>query len=527
MQISVAQPNQQWRGVQRVFPWLDDKQTQRLYNKVDQMGITDPSKRLEAEQEVYNKTLPYIKQKKIELERANAKNELYNKALDEKEPFKQKQQINQVRMADMVDLIKKKEWLRAEAPDNEIFNIFMQTNPNKKELVDKYFETWDKDTFFEMGLKGKNAWDRVKDIVWWVAESASWLGEVIWKWLANATARTAKKLGADEEKTNALRDSYKAERDTLGGETVGDENSKLYKWARTTADIVWAADIALVWANTARTAIKAHKAAKASKILDNAKTWEDIFKSKTLTKFWDYIQPKASAQARKGVDTFNKVIPETTFSNAKVVPNKSQLQMIKDSRGIVDHKLPPNENILRIDKAIAEEAKKLDSMVGGNKSIVSPKELETRFAKIEKSPEIVWDAEKTFEKVQNKFFSLLKKNKGTPSWLRKTKQEFSLYLKERTNAYKKGSPLYKTVRSLEKEVDDIIAERLGTSWDVYKASLRKQSNLKRIQDNLKTKRDWASTVGKFVRKHQWALRNVWYSVGGWVVGWVVIDKIRN
>lgn len=180
MNISIAWPKQQGFGVMKVFPWLAQNQSDWIYQQVDWMGIQDPIERLQKEQELYKQVLPIAKERAAAKERAEAKNEMYNKSLEEKDPVRKKEVTAQVRMADLTDLIKKKEWLSPDAPDEAIFNTFVKVNPWVNEKLDSYFKNWDETILIEMWLKekplAKKILDTAKDVWIWALAWAAWLG---------------------------------------------------------------------------------------------------------------------------------------------------------------------------------------------------------------------------------------------------------------------------------------------------------------------------------------------------------------
>lgn len=79
----------------------------------------------------------------------------------------------------------------------------------------------------------------VSNIVWWAYDSATGLPRMLAKWIANAVWWTAKQLGADEEKTNALVQNYKdyLDRDWSGKSIGANTDSLTYKRSKKVWDL--------------------------------------------------------------------------------------------------------------------------------------------------------------------------------------------------------------------------------------------------------------------------------------------------
>lgn len=173
--IKLAQPNQQWWWVQRVFPWLDEEQTGRLYESVSKLWIADPIERLKKEQEVYQQVLPLVKQQQQFTDRANTKNELFSKSLDDK---KSQEAIN-FRWADFADRVKEQKGIWPTAPDKEVLWAFVKENPDLKDLVLKHINEWDEELLYELGLKekplGRKVVDTAKKAWVWALATVAWL----------------------------------------------------------------------------------------------------------------------------------------------------------------------------------------------------------------------------------------------------------------------------------------------------------------------------------------------------------------
>ena len=420
---------------------------------------------------------------------------------------------------DQNDIIKKKEWLRADAPDNWVFNTFFKVNSNSKELIDKYFEDWDEEILYEAGLKeydaAKFTQDMVKwprNILWGAAESVSQSPEFVWKGIALAAWYTAKKLWANKEKTDALVWSYFNERDTLGGETIGDKESGLYKWTKTAADVAQLADVALPLAKWVSTAYKGYKAAKAAKALEWVDKWVDVLNNRATKAFWDFIQPAQTASTIKKRRKTNEIVPKTLFWKAKVIPTDKDIEMIKDTFDVVKPKLWVDKNLVAVREGIVSEAEYLKNLLKDNSFTFNKIDIEDKFNLLEKSPLIVWDIEKTHAAVQSKFFDILSSKKNNLDGLLDARKDFDRYVEKyfgdiwRTEKF---SPIKQTVADVRGVINDFIASKFPGNY-VWE-SLRRQKNLYKVQDNLISKTNNLSKYGEFTKKYKNVLQPLWYA----------------
>lgn len=99
------------------------------------------------------------------------------------------------------------------------------------------------DRFANPTAEGKSKynpkWNIISNIVGWAYDSATWIPRMLAKWIANAVWWTAKQFWADEEKTDALVQSYKDYLDSdWSGKSLGaDTDSLAYKGAKLAWDL--------------------------------------------------------------------------------------------------------------------------------------------------------------------------------------------------------------------------------------------------------------------------------------------------
>lgn len=153
---------QQWRWVINPFPWFSQNQTSRLYKEADKLWIKYPQQLIAKEQEIYRTALPIIKQRK---ERTDANNKLFNQAQREKDPEKRKLLDGQIRINNIAQLVKEKEWLRDDAPNFEVFKAYALDNPQYQNAITKYINEWDEEVLYSSWLKVCNKMTYYKALI--------------------------------------------------------------------------------------------------------------------------------------------------------------------------------------------------------------------------------------------------------------------------------------------------------------------------------------------------------------------------
>ena len=258
---------------QQKFPWLDAEQIKRLESLT-----SDPQE----QQKLYKQAIALKQQRNIEENRIATENELEYKSMNTKNTQQRNYMQSNVRLEQLADLTKKKFWLNADANTQSVINWLMQYATDKWVNMDSLndYLAWYNDKFiYEVGLKeettGHKVWQVATDIVGWAYDSATSLFRMGAKWLANAVWWTAKKLWADEEKTDALVQDYKDYLDNeMSGKTIwADQESITYnisKWVGDLAQVVW-------WEWLIKWAVQwTAKGAQVLNYLKNAPTWQKM-----------------------------------------------------------------------------------------------------------------------------------------------------------------------------------------------------------------------------------------------------------
>lgn len=192
---------------QQKFPWLNADQIKRLESLT-----SDPQE----QQALYKQAIQQLNSQNYNENRIATENEMTYKSLNTKDTRQQNYLQSNVRLEQLADLTKQKFWLNANADTQSVINWLIQYATDKGVDMDSLndYLAWYNDKFiYEVGLKeettGHKIWQVATDIIGWAYDSATSLARRWAKWLANAVWWTAKKLWADEEKTDALVQWYK------------------------------------------------------------------------------------------------------------------------------------------------------------------------------------------------------------------------------------------------------------------------------------------------------------------------------
>ena len=219
--------NQQTMGNNSKFPWLSQKQIEKLEEMT--ANYTWLQKQ-QIQQQVYQQTLQQMKQQQTKDERFQTENELYQKSLDEKDPKQQNYLQSNVRLEQLADMVKEKYNLKADADTNGVIGCLIQEAQDKGvsvESLNNYLESWDEKFLYDVGLKEQGFWSKVwqvwTDIVGGALATASALPELAASWLATWIWGVAKFFWADEDKVDYYVNDFKQHLED-------DSNSKLI-WA--------------------------------------------------------------------------------------------------------------------------------------------------------------------------------------------------------------------------------------------------------------------------------------------------------
>ena len=292
-----------------IFPWFNEKQIAQLER--DTANIADPMEKIKMQDSIYRQVAPMIKEKEAKEARMKAKNQFFYANFDEKDLQRSKLNQVQLKIEDLADMVKERVGIPATAKTEEVMNLFsqeLQQRGIEPQILQDYVDWKSEELLYLTELKArpvapvKEEKSVFENIVWWAAESTSWVAEFVWTSLAKWIWRISKKLWADETKVNQLVDSYIKSWDTLWWEDIGDEDSLVYQWAKMLFDIAqvaapwwlarWAAkwtQVAWKWAKAVEWLWKINK--NWAKLADDiAIWWENV-----LLKAW--MKPKAAEKA--------------------------------------------------------------------------------------------------------------------------------------------------------------------------------------------------------------------------------------
>lgn len=498
------------------YPWLDDNQKQRLENKV--ATFTGTEKEIK-KQELYKNAITINIQQKYKTDREVLKNNLLYDATTEQDQTSKKQKETQYKITNLSDLIKQKYNIDVSKNDNDVLKSAIWVVPNWQKLLADYINNDDDSIMLLLWLDWQEKqWEpsTLSNIAEWAYRFAAWLpwmigetgildkpAELLARWVAKVTGKEFDETAPSFSET--LKESA----------TGGDRESTA---AKVTENVLWAAEL-VWWLAATKTALKvASKLTKESKLLKPATSlakWE-IVKNSELNKVWKLIEQKtwpaytaAKRKAGEVIEKWGKIIS---------LPSKQELSMIDDVKNIVDTTKSIDYNMAKLGSTVDNEVENLVKIVSDNDAVVPKREVISRLKKLPKSPEIVWDVEKSYEKVIKLFEWFVKQNPWKASWLLRARKDFYQNTFVKKTLSNPDSPLYDVVRQIGWEVNNIIWEY---AWsDLVKTSLRKQSNIIRVLENMSKK--WeaidSTKLKRFIKKNKWLI-SVW---AGWLGVWGLV-----
>ena len=258
------------------YPWFDKDDYEILERMANKSWYTWQKKK-DLMDELYMQYYPQVINKhKLDQRQQLIKEQANNS--QELEWNQKAQNETQVKIADLSQKAKKKFWIDATTPDNEVIDAMIQGIPNGWKLFENYINKWDKTLLYEAWLEEQSllskAWQIWTDIVWGAYDSVTWAWRFIAKWAADAIGWTAKQLWADEDKVNSLVQSYKDSLKDFSWEAIGaDTDSIAYnvtKWVWDIAQVV-AWEWLIKWALQGTT-----KGAALLNYMKNAPTWQKM-----------------------------------------------------------------------------------------------------------------------------------------------------------------------------------------------------------------------------------------------------------
>ena len=255
------------------FPWLTDEEIKRIEEWTK--NIDNASEKRIIQNNLYQSMLNDKNNQNKMDERYSYTNEMAYQTDNMSDWANKNLSQAKVRYADLANLIKDKKWLNPTANDEEIISYLVSTTPNWDKLMEQYLNWKSNELLYVNWLAEKptllqKAWQQVENVVGWAYDSAVWLPRFLAENAAKAVWWTAKKLWADEDKVNALLNSYLAEVDDTSWKSIGaNEDSGVYK----TTKFVWDTAQVLAWEWLLK---GTEKGAKIVQALDKAPVWQKM-----------------------------------------------------------------------------------------------------------------------------------------------------------------------------------------------------------------------------------------------------------
>lgn len=242
--ISQTQPQDKVPMMSEMYPWFEEKDILKLQNLT--ASITDPVEKTKVQNELYRKVLPQVINEQNMAKRDAMKNNQTFEAVNEKDPAIQKQKQWSLKLADLSDQIKTKFNLPATAQDSDILGQFVKQTPNGQQMMIDYLNGTNEDILTKTGLKvapvvEEKGWfmQTVKNIIWWVWDSATWIAQFIGNLWAEKAYKDMIKSWVPEAKARELVDGFKnyLEESKISKTSGSDTESIWYKVSKTVTDI--------------------------------------------------------------------------------------------------------------------------------------------------------------------------------------------------------------------------------------------------------------------------------------------------
>lgn len=258
---------------QQKFPWLNAEQIKRLESLT-----SDPQE----QQQLYKQAIQQLNDQNYNENRIATENEMQYKSLNTKDTQQKNYMQSSVRLEQLADLTKKKFWLNADADTQSVINWLMQYATDKGVTMDTlndYLAWYNEKFLYETWLKEESTmhkiWQVATDIVGWAYDSVTGLPKFLAKWTANAIGWTAKQFWADEEKTDALVQSYKDYLDNeMSSKSIwADQESLTYNISKGVSDVTQV----LAWEWLLKWAVQwTAKGWQLLNYMKNAPTWQKM-----------------------------------------------------------------------------------------------------------------------------------------------------------------------------------------------------------------------------------------------------------
>ncbi len=191
------------------FPWFSEKQIQQLYKDTANVPI---EKRAEVQYQLYKEILPQLKTNDIKDKRIEAKANIYNDSLEERDIAKRNILQAQLRMEDLADQVKDKFNLIPTAPTNEVLEWFSKMLADQQvdpKLAEDYLNWKSEELLYVSGLKERPVLpqdQQSSDLQTFLTPMASflqWASDVwqalVWKPIERAAKNTLKLFWFSDE----------------------------------------------------------------------------------------------------------------------------------------------------------------------------------------------------------------------------------------------------------------------------------------------------------------------------------------
>ena len=179
------------------YPWFDEANYRKLESKIDQLGLTWYEKE-QAMDELYVKALPIVQDEIKNSDRRKLINQNSYEASQITDNSARTIAKSQMWVVELTQQLKEKFNIDPSAPDEEVFNSWIESIPDGEQLLVNYLNDWDKTLLYEWWLMEKpreTALQKAEDVVVWEFQSPwKWGYNLIWQWIDKLWEAVADKL---------------------------------------------------------------------------------------------------------------------------------------------------------------------------------------------------------------------------------------------------------------------------------------------------------------------------------------------
>lgn len=226
--------------VQVDFPWLSDAQKKWI---LEQTKSVELSKQKQAQYDLYKQVLPVTVASKKQDDRLQTLKELNFASQSETDPTKKQAYDLTLKTADLANYLRQ-DWLTkwynlSTVTDEQLVNKLIKTVPQWDVLFSDYIN-WKSDKLLKVAAGQTTATQAavvddtptpvgqaIRNVVGWAYDAATGTARLAATLWAKGVWRLAKQLWADEEKTNALVQSYLDSNAELSAQWMGAETDSL------------------------------------------------------------------------------------------------------------------------------------------------------------------------------------------------------------------------------------------------------------------------------------------------------------